>query len=926
LMGVPVVTVYQPDNRHVSNVTASILYHTDPALYNQYACASLDDYQQTLMSFVQPATPEEATAQRQSLRRAFLSAMDPIAFMNDYESVLEQLHHTGPRLRQEEQEDSYPPLSAAALSSIRILPKGVHADLLDAFVAMGASLHTYENPTQPDVTFSMDDTITLPASLHDRNMDNPLHFSYIKNKKLPEVVDPYTSSDLISCSTMGIATVIAPSQMVSRYITKQHASIIPPVIPLGVNTRVFKPASTPDDRDDLRESYGIPTDAFVFFHIGSMNTVTPLLRAFYDLACSKTNVYLILKHSSCAEDVESERHITEAIQTLLADQNHVDVNIWKYNVSKRIICMVDWMEQCDLAEVYALSDVYVAGSDSLTSGTSMMLEALASQVRLIAPKAHAIEEVAPLPRDVVTYISSNCNHEQMTRKMEQAMLMSASSSGMDYVKEHYTWERVATKLMRLFHARLKTSQPTMITSQVLRQALIYGAADRQRAVEHMPLKQANKVDYTVIDHGPVSLYILDTKDAKVFFEEIHSSPSKPFILVTLNTKVNVSEWSLQYIDTSPYLVTWFAHNVCTRHVKLQCLPVGLEAEQLETFARVHATHCRLYKTNRPQQQEQLCYVGCDVKVNPQKRLTTKALAKHFTWHDPTICYKTYLTMLAAHRYAVCAEGEGVDTPRFWECLYLGVIPIVLRSTWADSWKDKVRMVMVDSWDKVTPEFLEQAPENGYTLSSCVNVTHYKRLIELYATTGVVISKAEKDAFTFEACLQQLRQYYHGVVVLHGTDNSELQELQELSARYTTLVSSKASFKQVMIEHDLNAAFFITTNVMVYRNLTEFVADLQDECSVSVHRSSNGIVFIPSKKAAVSTLTVQLPSDQFPSLSNEITKSVKKTMAALELSEPEDLNAWSTVRHTCSTKSALSIGKHAKLKARKVVDLGTIAAP
>lgn len=40
-------------------------------------------------------------------------------------------------------------------------------------------------------------------------------------------------------------------------------------------------------------------------------------------------------------------------------------------------------------------------------------------------------------------------------------------------------------------------------------------------------------------------------------------------------------------------------------------------------------------------------------------------------------YEEYLRDLASHKFCLCIRGNGIDTHRFWESLYLGVIPVVV---------------------------------------------------------------------------------------------------------------------------------------------------------------------------------------------------------------------------------------------------------
>jgi hypothetical protein len=46
-------------------------------------------------------------------------------------------------------------------------------------------------------------------------------------------------------------------------------------------------------------------------------------------------------------------------------------------------------------------------------------------------------------------------------------------------------------------------------------------------------------------------------------------------------------------------------------------------------------------------------------------------------------YLDYLTDLASHRFCLCLRGNGIDTHRFWESLYLGVIPVIVNNKFTD---------------------------------------------------------------------------------------------------------------------------------------------------------------------------------------------------------------------------------------------------
>jgi hypothetical protein len=42
-------------------------------------------------------------------------------------------------------------------------------------------------------------------------------------------------------------------------------------------------------------------------------------------------------------------------------------------------------------------------------------------------------------------------------------------------------------------------------------------------------------------------------------------------------------------------------------------------------------------------------------------------------------YENYIDNIYNHKFVICPEGNGIDTHRFWESLYLGVIPVIINN-------------------------------------------------------------------------------------------------------------------------------------------------------------------------------------------------------------------------------------------------------
>jgi len=68
-----------------------------------------------------------------------------------------------------------------------------------------------------------------------------------------------------------------------------------------------------------------------------------------------------------------------------------------------------------------------------------------------------------------------------------------------------------------------------------------------------------------------------------------------------------------------------------------------------------------------------------VQVNPDTYAYRKFFMEAIGMKYIQLPYREYLEELSKHRFCLCIRGNGVDTHRFWECLYLGVVPIILNN-------------------------------------------------------------------------------------------------------------------------------------------------------------------------------------------------------------------------------------------------------
>jgi hypothetical protein len=67
-------------------------------------------------------------------------------------------------------------------------------------------------------------------------------------------------------------------------------------------------------------------------------------------------------------------------------------------------------------------------------------------------------------------------------------------------------------------------------------------------------------------------------------------------------------------------------------------------------------------------------------------------------YDAFISPKKFAKLMNQHRYVLCPQGNGIDTHRFWEALYRGCVPIILKSEWSLSLDYlNIPMIQLEKW-------------------------------------------------------------------------------------------------------------------------------------------------------------------------------------------------------------------------------------
>jgi hypothetical protein len=213
-----------------------------------------------------------------------------------------------------------------------------------------------------------------------------------------------------------------------------------------------------------------------------------------------------------------------------------------------------------------------------------------------------------------------------------------------------------------------------------------------------------------------SIVFVESELLEKYFQSVHPKIASPYILITHNGDVNIGKSFIKYIDSK--IIHWFAQNVLVSHPKITPIPIGLE-----NLRYYHSGITKIfdaqkkYPLERSQKKSRVLF-GFNIQTNVperQKAFDTLSVIKSGdqieSWPDP----RDYLATLELYKFVASPPGNGVDCHRTWESLYMGVIPIVVRSFCMEYLTGLgLPIWIIDDWEELS-DYDEKALNDKYDL-------------------------------------------------------------------------------------------------------------------------------------------------------------------------------------------------------------------
>lgn len=214
----------------------------------------------------------------------------------------------------------------------------------------------------------------------------------------------------------------------------------------------------------------------------------------------------------------------------------------------------------------------------------------------------------------------------------------------------------------------------------------------------------NKANYILDEYGfrenifcnnSIPVYFVKTDYIHKFFNS-SLLPNSLFELITHNSDYSINIDHAQYLNNSN-LQIWFAQNVNYKHPKLIPIPIGIaniEWPHGNTTILQNIIYANYHKNI-------LMYANFNINTNIQQRnYCLKYIPNKFI--ENNVPFHTYLSKIAQSYFNICPLGNGIDSHRIWESLYLKTVPIVENTYNIRYLTDRYNLpiLLIDDWSEL----------------------------------------------------------------------------------------------------------------------------------------------------------------------------------------------------------------------------------
>jgi len=225
----------------------------------------------------------------------------------------------------------------------------------------------------------------------------------------------------------------------------------------------------------------------------------------------------------------------------------------------------------------------------------------------------------------------------------------------------------------------------------------------------------NKININSINNlNPYNKIFIKTDDLVQFYNKFDITNKT---IITHNSDYEISA---SFINQLEKCKLQLSQNCLFKHPKLIPLSIGIENSMWFNHELLEKVRIR---TDIIKDKEIYFYFSLNTH-NSRKECYEK-LKNKLTWNTK-LSKEDYFIELKRHKYAICPRGNGLDTHRLWECLYLDVIPIMLKKDSVNI--DNLPIIYLDDWNDLDISKLDANFKN--LNMSKITIDYYNNIINI----------------------------------------------------------------------------------------------------------------------------------------------------------------------------------------------------
>jgi hypothetical protein len=199
----------------------------------------------------------------------------------------------------------------------------------------------------------------------------------------------------------------------------------------------------------------------------------------------------------------------------------------------------------------------------------------------------------------------------------------------------------------------------------------------------------------------------------MFLKYIFPKIKKRIYLYTGASDYSIDEKYMKYVKNSR-IIKWLGHNIVLQHDKIVKIPIGFS--NICVFREELLDKLSERKLNICDKECKLFISYMEETNSKRKNLVEGFENKNWVVIGKKCAFETYMEKLNKYRFILCPRGNGLDTYRFWETVFMGSIPIVESSNLDDLYST-VNCIIVNSFNDINEELLKSFSVNESLLKN-----------------------------------------------------------------------------------------------------------------------------------------------------------------------------------------------------------------